>query len=179
MDIKAVVKPALVLFIISAAAAALLGYISEITAGPIALQEQRTRNEAMQAVMPSATAFEELTDAPMSGTISAVYISDNGGFVVLTNPSGFSGAVSTMTGLDENGVITGLRVTGHSETPGLGAKATDPDFYEQFTGLSGSVAVTKDGGEIIAITSSTITSRAVASGANEALEWFAANGGAY
>lgn len=54
-----------------------------------------------------------------------------------------------MVGIDADGTITGLRVTGHSETAGLGAKATDPSFYEQFTGKSGSVSVTKDGGEIV------------------------------
>ncbi len=70
-------------------------------------------------------------------------------------------------------------VTGHSETAGLGAKATDPSFYEQFTGKSGSVSVTKDGGEIVPITSATITSRAVCVGAQEALDWVAANGGAF
>lgn len=68
-----------------------------------------------------------------------------------------------MVGIDADGTITGLRVTGHSETAGLGAKATDPSFYEQFTGKSGSVSVTKDGGEIVPITSATITSRAFVS----------------
>lgn len=71
-------------------------------------------------------------------------------------------------------------VTGFTpKQQGLGAKATDPSFYEQFTGKSGSVSVTKDGGEIVPITSATITSRAVCVGAQEALDWVAANGGAY
>ena len=169
MDSKAVVKPAIVLLLISAIAAGILGVVSEVTAAPIAAQNEKSLNEGMQAVMPDASSFE-LLDADLTGTITAVYKGDNGGF---------GGAVKTMVGIDADGTITGLRVTGHSETAGLGAKATDPSFYEQFAGKSGSVSVTKDGGEIVPITSATITSRAVCSGAQEALDWVAANGGAY
>ena len=162
MDSKAVVKPAIVLLLISAIAAGILGVVSEVTAAPIAAQNEKSLNEGMQAVMPDASSFE-LLDTDLTGTITAVYKGDNGGFVITTEPGGFGGAVKT----------------GHSETAGLGAKATDPSFYEQFTGKSGSVSVTKDGGEIVPITSATITSRAVCVGAQEALDWVAANGGAY
>lgn len=168
MDSKAVVKPAIVLLLISAIAAGILGVVSEVTAAPIAAQNEKSLNEGMQAVMPDASSFE-LLDADLTGTITAVYKGDNGGFVITTEPGGFGGAVKTMVGIDADGTITGLRVTGHSETAGLGAKATDPSFYEQFTGKSGSVSVTKDGGEIVPITSATITSRAVCVGAQELL----------
>ncbi len=178
MNTKAVVRPAIVLLVIAGVAAALLGVVSEVTAAPIAAQTQKTLNEGMMAVMPEANSFEELTDVEKTGTIQAVYAADNGGYVITTAPGGFGGAVNTMVGVGADGVITGLRVTGHSETPGLGAKATDPSFYEQFAGKSGSVTVTKDGGEIVPITSATITSRAVCVGAQEALDWVAANGGA-
>ena len=178
MNTKEIVRPAIVLLLIAGIAGGCLGAVSAITEAPIAAQEEKTLNESLQAVMPEASCFEELTDVEKTGTISGVYLADNGGYVITPEPGGFSGAVSTMVGIDTEGVITGLRVTSHSETPGLGAKATDPSFYEQFTGKSGSVAVTKDGGEIVSITSSTITSRAVCSGAQEALDWFAANGGA-
>lgn len=83
-----------------------------------------------------------------------------------------------MVGVAIDGTVTGLRVLSHAETPGLGALATSPDFYEQFVGKSGNIQVTKDGGEIVPITSATITSRAVSSGAAEAVEWVNANGGA-
>lgn len=177
MNTQEVVKPAVVLLLISAVAAACLGVVSEVTKEPIAIQAEKTLNESMQAVMPEASSFEQL-DVEPTGTITAVYQADNGGYVITTEPSGFGGVVATMVGIDAEGVITGLRVTSHSETPGLGAKSTEPSFYEQFVGKSGSVTVTKDGGEIVPITSSTITSRAVCSGAQEALDWVAENGGA-
>lgn len=179
MNMKEVVKPAVVLLIIAGIAAALLGVVSEVTKAPIAAQAEKTLNEGMMAVMPDGGSFTEITDAEKTGTIQNIYKAENGGFVITTAPGGFGGAVNTMVGIGADGVITGLRVTSHSETPGLGAKSTDPSFYEQFAGKSGTLAVTKDGGEIVPITSSTITSRAVCSGAQEALDWVAANGGAY
>ncbi|MBQ7084002.1 MAG: RnfABCDGE type electron transport complex subunit G [Anaerotignum sp.] len=177
MNSKAIIRPAIVLLLIAGVAAALLGAVSEITKAPIAAQEEKTLNDGMKAVMPEAGSFE-LVETELTGTITAVYAADNGGYVITTAPGGFGGAVNTMVGVGADGVITGLRVTGHSETPGLGALATDPSFYEQFAGASGSVTVTKDGGTIVPITSATITSRAVCSGAQEALDWVAANGGA-
>ena len=177
MNSKAVVKPAIVLLVIAGVAAGLLGVFSEVTAAPIAAQNEKTLNESMTAVMPEASSFEQL-DVELTGTITAVYQADNGGYVITTAPGGFGGAVNTMIGVGADGVITGVRVTGHSETPGLGAKATEPAFYEQFAGKSGSVSVTKDGGEIVPITSATITSRTVCVGTQEALDWVAANGGA-
>ena len=179
MDMKAIIKPGGILLLISAVAALLLGVVSEVTKEPIAMQTTNTLNASMQAVMPDAASFEELEDIELTDSLTAVYKADTGGFVVTAAPSGFGGAVNTMVGIDADGVVTGLRVTGHAETPGLGAKSTDPSFYEQFAGTSGELAVTKDGGEIVPITSSTITSRAVTSGANDALAWFAENGGAY
>ena len=179
MNVKEIIRPAVVLLIIAGVAAAALGAVQSITAEPIRMQEEQTRAASMKAVMPEAGSFEQIENAELTGSVTAVYKADNGGFVITAAPGGFGGAVNTMVGIDAEGVITGLRVTKHSETPGLGAKSTDPSFYEQFTGMSGTLAVTKDGGEVVPITSSTITSRAVTSGANDALEWFAANGGAY
>ena len=178
MNSKEIMRPAIVLLVIAGVAAALLGMVSEVTKEPIALQEQMTLNASMTAVMPDASAFEQM-EVDTEGTIvTAVYEADNGGLVITTAPGGFGGAVNTMIGIGADGVVTGVRVTGHSETPGLGAKATEPAFYEQFNGVSGTVAVTKDGGDIVPITSSTITSRAVCSGVQAALDWAAANGGA-
>lgn len=177
MDTKAIIRPAVVLLLIAGVAAGLLGVVSEVTKEPIAVQDKKTLDEGMAAVMPEASTFEQL-DVELTGTITAVYKSDTDGYVLTTEPSGFGGAVNTMVGVDADGTITGVRVTKHSETPGLGAKSTDPSFYEQFTGKTSPVSVTKDGGEIVPITSATITSRAVCAGAQEALDWVAANGGA-
>lgn len=184
---KEIGKPALVLLIITAVAAMLLGIVSETTKEAIAAQSAKTEAEAMAAVMPDeGVEFEAILDVAngdtIEGTIKKVAKATKGGetigYVLTTAPSGFGGEVSTMVGVDMNGVVTGLRVLSHAETPGLGALATSPDFYEQFAGAESPIQVTKDGGEIVPITSATITSRAVSSGADEAVQWVNANGGA-
>ena len=74
-----------------------------------------------------------------------------------------------IVGVDNSGTVTGVSITKHSETSGLGANATKEAWRAQFIGKSGTLAVTKDGGEIEALTGATITSRAVTSGVNSAI----------
>lgn len=91
-----------------------------------------------------------------------------------TSGKGYGGDVGLMVGIDtKDEKLMGVGVTTHGETPGMGAKAkTDPSFAAQFKGLSleDPVKVTGDGGNINAISGATITSRAVCSAANDALE---------
>lgn len=179
---KDIVKPAVILLIITAVAAALLGAVQAITAPAIEEQTAKTQAAAMQEVFADAESFNEVAGFEPTGKIVKAFEAVSGGnvagYVINVQPDGFSGAVDTMVGISADGTITGVKVLKHSETPGLGAKATEPAFQDQFAGKKGPVAVTKDGGEINAITSATITSRAVSSGVNEAYDWFTANGGA-
>ena len=83
-------------------------------------------------------------------------------------------AIDMMVGIDLSGTVTGISVISHTEPPGLGAVAAAQNakgeaFRGQFVGKSGSVAVSKDGGELDAITGATITSRAICVGVNAAL----------
>ena len=83
------------------------------------------------------------------------------------SPVGFGGPIVIKVGFDANGVICNTKVLSQAETPGLGAKCVEPAFSEQFKGLNPAqtkLAVKKDGGDIDAITASTITSRAYADG---------------
>ena len=90
-------------------------------------------------------------------------------------PSGFDNTITMMVGIDKEGNILGIDIISHTETAGLGAVA-DADtpagvsFREQFIGMNGTVSVSKDGGEVEAITGATITSRAICAGVNAALE---------
>lgn len=180
---KDIARPALILLIITAVAAALLGVVESVTEEPIRIATENTQNAAMKASLPDAETFEPV-EADFTGTtITTVSVGKDAsgnevGYVITANPSGFGGAVPTTVGIGSDGVITGIKVTTPSETPGLGARATEPEFQDQFKGMSGELKVNKDGGQVQAITSATITSRAVTSGVNEALTWFEANGGA-
>lgn len=86
---------------------------------------------------------------------------------------GYGGDVGVMVAFDiESDKVAGAAVTVHSETPGLGANAKEkPDLVSQFKGLpvTESVKVTKDGGQINAISGATITSRAVSKAVDTAM----------
>jgi electron transport complex protein RnfG len=81
-------------------------------------------------------------------------------------------------GFNADGIVWNVKVLSHAETPGLGAKCTEPSFSDQFCELDPSdeknLNVKKDGGNLNAITASTITSRAYADGVAQAVEVFKA-----
>ena len=167
------VKPAVVLLLVAAVVALVLGLVDLMTRDRIAAIAEETMNKAMQSVLP-AESYEpvELAEAPSD--IDAVYAAEGGGWVVQVTESGSQGTVTLMVGVDENLTCTGISVTDSSETAGLGAIAAQASaagdaFRSQFVGQSGTVAVTKDGGEINALTGATITSRAVSDGVTAAL----------
>ena len=101
--------------------------------------------------------------------MAAVYQADDKGYVVEVTPSGFGGTIDMVVGVGTDGTVTGVSIISMSETSGLGANASKESFRSQFVGKSGVLAVSKDGGEIDALTGATITSRAVTSGVNTAL----------
>lgn len=133
---------ALVLTGIAVVAGAALGYVNSITAPAI---------EAIKAQQEKAAELEVLNG-------------QEGTAIKVTDPKGFGGALTVMVGLAPDGTVLGYKVLESSETPGLGAKA-DFWFQEGQKGdivgkTAGKLEVSKDGGDVDAITASTITSRA-------------------
>ena len=84
---------------------------------------------------------------------------------------GYGGEIEITVGVDLSGVVTGVSVGGSSfsETAGLGARAKEAWFGQQYIGKVTPIALVKDGGDIDAITSATITSRAVTNAVNAAV----------
>jgi len=86
------------------------------------------------------------------------------GTAVKTFEKGFVEDVVIMVGFDKEGKIVNTSVIQHKETPGLGSKMSSPKFKDQFPGKSvnpeAGIKVTKDKGEIDAISAATISSRA-------------------
>ena len=166
----------IVLALICLVIAALLGIVNSVTKGPIEANTEKTVQESLQVVMP-ADSYEKLkytggdvtTDNGVVVPVVAVYQAGEEGYVVETNsPNGFGGALDMMAGISADGEVTGIAIISHAETSGLGSKATDPEWQAQFKGATDMVSVEKDGGSIVAITGSTITSRAVCDGVNAA-----------
>ena len=168
------------LLLITAVVAACLAGINSITEPIIAELNAQKTQEAIETVLPGGfdTMVENYTDA--SGLVSKVYQGANG-YAVEVCPGGFDNVITMMVGIDNEGKVIGISIVSHTETAGLGAVAAAStqagvDFRSQFEGLSGSVSVTKDGGQINAITGATITSRAVCVGVQAALDCVAGLG---
>ncbi len=159
----------LVLFAISAITALLLGLVNMITAPAIAANEKAKKDAAMAAVLP-ADGYTQVEYTGGDTAVGGVYKAGDAGYVVEVACSGsFSGTLTIMVGVDNEGTVTGVEIVKTAETSGLGANASKPVFKDQFKGLTGTAAVTKDGGTIAAITGATITSRSVANGVNTAV----------
>ena len=166
-----VLRLALTLLAITAVVAAALAGVNSITKPEIEKLTAQKTQAAIEAVLPGGG---EVVEFPATALVSKVYASETG-YAVEVTPGGFDNTITMMVGVDKEGNVLGIDIISHTETAGLGAVAdaatpAGVSFREQFVGKSGSVSVTKDGGEIEAITGATITSRAVCDGVNAALE---------
>ena len=158
----------------------LLAFVNDVTKEPIAEVNKQATTDGIVKVMGGNPNIK--TDADTienNGKTFVVYnvTDDKGnaiGNAVESSTMGFGGDLKVLTGFDAEGNILGYTILGHAETPGLGAKATD--WFQKggkgdILGRNPSVkqrAVSKDGGEVDAITASTITSRAFLKAVNEA-----------
>lgn len=164
----------------SVVAGGLLGWVNDITTEPIAQANAKTLSDAIAVVVPEfdnnpAEAPEEVD---LDGVIYKVYKATKGGeFVgaaVESSSMGFGGEIKVLVGFDTEGNIKDYSLLAHAETPGLGSKAADwfkKGAKGDITGKNPGKApltVSKDGGEIDAITASTITSRAFLRAINNA-----------
>ena len=172
-----VLRLAVTLLLICGVMAAALAGVNSITAPKIEQLNYEKTQAAVSAVLPGGG--DEVA-APAVDLVSKVYKGANG-YAVEVTPSGFDNTITMMVGVDNSGNVTGISIISHTETAGLGAVAAATTsageaFRAQFVGLNGNVSVTKDGGQVEAITSATITSRAVCAGVNAALAAVAAMG---
>lgn len=177
-----------ILFLVCAIAAAALGFTNAVTYERIQEQLVIANNEARKAVLPNAEVFEELDDSTFSSMVSngkydfvtEICIAKAGGnvigYAVKTTPKGYGGMVDVVVGITTDGTLQGIKVGNNNETPGLGKNAATPKFQDQFRGKTWTnpINVIKSGApkdnEIAAISGATITSRAVTTGVNQALE---------
>ena len=169
-----VARLALTLLLITAVVAAVLAGVNSITAPAIAELTAQKTQAAIEQVLPGGYETEITSYADATGLVSKVYQGANG-YAFEVTPGGFDNTITMMVGVDNDGKVLGISIISHTETAGLGAVAAagtpaGEAFRGQFVGASGSVAVTKDGGEMDSITGATITSRAICAGVNAALE---------
>ena len=171
------------LFAVTAITGLILGVVEHYTSQAIARVEQEARNAAFRIVMPAGENFEtfELKDNEfVSDVQKATDKSGTVGWCMTVNSKGYGGIVTFIVGITKDGAVKAINILNHSETPGLGAKSTEPEFYTQFNDrdklpLKVVKGAASGADEISAISGATITSNAVTSGVNAAVEYWNTN----
>jgi electron transport complex protein RnfG len=181
---KEILRLCFVLTIIAAVSAGVLAFVDQQTEKPIA---QSLREETMAAVRSVLPAFDNEPDKdtvvlaiPGSDSVTFYRGRKEGEIVgvafAVVAPNGYSGEIKIMMGLRTDGVVTGIEILKHLETPGLGAKIETALFRDQYKGKSISDPevwdVMKDGGTFKQITGATISSRAVTHAVARGIESF-------
>ena len=173
------------LTMISVGASAALGFVYEMTKGPIEISMLNKKLDAIKQVVPEFTnnPNDEMFLLPTGeGDSLEVYPAKKGEEIVgyairsYTN-NGFSGYIGFMVGFTPDGTIYNINILEHKETPGLGTKMVPdgtpekPEFKDQFKGKNPAefqLKVKKDGGPVDAVTAATISSRAYCEGVQRA-----------
>ena len=175
------------LLVIAAVSGGVLGLVYGMTKDTIAMVDQKKNEAAIQKVLPLEGEITYKADT-LKYTYEGVDLTfpcnlaydANGTFqgaAVKTSEGGFGGKIDMMVGFAADGTIKGTSVLSHAETPGLGANMTGK-FKDQFVDknpASYKLTVTKDGGDVDAITAATITSRAFSKAVDKAYQAFMAN----
>ena len=188
-------RTGIVLLVFAVVGTALLALTHERTDPIITASQQAEKTALLNQVFPAARYDNDLLAShqrvpadELLGTRqpSALWIARRGGEfagVVLeaVAPDGYSGDIALLIGIDAAGTVTGVRVTAHRETPGLGdyIDRAKSDWIDQFSGTSLLAPanrgwnVKKDGGQFDARAGATITPRAVVKAVKRALDYFA------
>lgn len=176
-DICYIFSVGLKLFLITAISAMLLAVLNDVTAPIVAQNTKDKQEESMRNVINQAESFEQILILDYEDFDGEIYkgLNSNGdtiGYAVMTSSNGYGGEISLAVGVDNEFKVTGVDVISHSETPGLGANCTNTEFKNKFIDKTLGIEVVKNGAkgnQIDAITSATITSKAVTSGVNTAI----------
>jgi len=183
MNIMKMLKLGVVLALFATAACVMLAFVYSFTTDIIEKNSQAALDEALKELFPNADNFIDIDaitspdpSVKIETAFAAIIGNDNPegidpvGVALTVSRASYSGPIKTMVGVNTEGFITGVKVLEHTDTPGLGANAASPSyfvdrangitFYGQFAGkkVSDPFAVKDD---IIIITASTVTSRAV------------------
>lgn len=176
---KDIFRLGIILFVICAVASLMLSLTNNITAPVIEQRNIQANNESRQEVLQDAKEFKEVTNVK-GDLVEEIYQGEKDGevvgYTIKTAPRGYGGNVEVMVGISSEGKISGVKIGNHSETPGLGSKAAEPAFKDQYNGKSveTSLNVVKGNAsnenDIVAISGATITSKAVTAGVNAAMD---------
>lgn len=160
----------IVLLVIAAISAGVLGLVNDFTKTVIAQNNERSQNEAKKQVLAAANEFrneevvkvEDLEFVPGYDSTGAVV-----GYVTTVAQPGYAGNITFILGVTVDGKISGVRVTNQSETPGLGAKVAEIEWQDHWIGKDSSYEFNKS---VDAFAGATISPTAVYTGLMRALK---------
>lgn len=178
----------LTLFLVTFVSAFILGFVQDMTHDAIVASKMKVQNDAIKSILPEFTELgKPIKAVPKEGGDSLEFFPAYNqsrelvGIAVKTySKNGFGGLIQIMAGFSPDGTVTGYQVLEHKETPGLGSKMTNwfnnpekpgQNIIGKNPGKS-KFTVKKDGGEVDAITASTITSRAFLEAMRRAYETY-------
>ena len=173
-----IIKLALVLLAVATVIALVLGFVNNITEGPIKAYNDNKTAEAYANVMEGyskddAEVLYDVNESSLAGVHDKIepngnsitkLVKTSNGYVAETEFSGAQGMITMVIGLDNDLNCTGIYVTEHSETSGLGAKAAETSegaWRDNLLGQGDGLNLKKNGGSVEAISGATITSTAV------------------
>lgn len=191
-----IIRNTLILTVITVVSGLLLGIVYDITKEPIAIAQENTKQEAFKAVLPDASSFDDYEDFDADG--AAALLKENGydadditeiavgtdesgsivGYVInVTSHEGYGGDIQVSVGIASDGTVKGVEMLSINETAGLGMKADEEDFKDQFKDKNVEqfhYTKTGESGDnmIDAISGATITTNAVTNAVDSALVYF-------
>lgn len=189
-DMKAMLKEAGILFVITLISGLLLGFVYELTKEPIQLQQEKAVTQACQTVFAEAASFQEISYIASSELIEkenengvklgVVFEAKDGsgetiGYVISTTSTrGYGGNIVLYTGVSKEGTVKGVSILEISETAGLGMQASQVLVPQVKDKTVDAFTYTKNGSradsEIDAISGATITTQAFVNAVNAAID---------
>jgi len=152
-----------ILLAICVVASGTLAFVNQKTAPIIKNIASQEEKAAMLFVLPATKSFAKQISGDFTYFLAKDEFDEIIGYVFVASEYGYSSDVKTVVGLKEDFSVNSIKIISQTETPGLGANCEKRQWQDQFQGKKlAQMAVKKDGGEIVSITGSTITSRAVA-----------------
>lgn len=181
---KEYISPILVLVVICFVTTFLLAFTYGVTAPIIAENTAKAASEARMELLPDGDNFSDagadlyvLEEGKVYAT--EVYTADNGaGMVVTVKTNSYGGVLTAMVGINKDGEITGVKVTDHADTPGVGTKAHAEGHLSQYVGLTELTSdQVKSDPSVQHVTGASVSSGAVHKAVYCALEQYKAMGG--
>ncbi len=182
---KEYIAPVVVLVAICLVVTGLLAVVYGMTHPVIVKNAKTTADNTRGELLPAAEKqFEQYNDDLVAYSKDGVMVTEcytaknKSGIVCTVSTKSFGGALTMMVGVDDAGKVTGVKVTSHADTPGLGTKDFEPGYLKQYKGIEKlNTTGVKDDGQIKYITGASVSGSAIHYGVYAALEQFKNMGG--